>query len=158
MLDRPTLASSVLPIGTVYTPQPIGAGVPHPPQPPQLSCAALIGKRIKEDVGRYALYCILSLAGKCVLPRSLNISSWVPVYVVVTALALTVIHELSEVLIYPPSSFKIKLGDATILGMSFGVTSAIVKVCHIQVTSIQGMLFFIIIFPIAEIMHQIFEE
>lgn len=157
MLERPALIGSLLPIGTVNNqPPPVGAA-PNP-QPLHFSYTTFILKQVQDDLVVYALCYALSLAGKWALHRSLNISSGTPIYVVVTALALTVIETLSDILLFPPPALYVKFENAIILLMSLGVAAAFVKICNIQVSCIQGMLSFIVIFPVAHFVHQVFEE
>lgn len=157
MLERPALIGSLLPIGTVNNqPPPVGAAPNH--QPLHFSYTTFILKRVQDDLGVYALCYILSLAGQWALHRSWNISSGTPIYVVVTALALTVIDTLGEILLFPPPSFYVKFGAAITPLVSLGVAAAFVQICHIQVSCIQGTLSFIVIFPVALFVHQIFEE
>jgi hypothetical protein len=157
LLERTALIGPILPIGTVNNqPPPVGAA-PNP-QPLHFSYTTFILKQVQDDLGIYALCYVLSLVGQWTLHKSWNISSGTPIYVVVSALALTVIETLSDILLFPPPALYVKFENAITLLMSLGVAAAFVKICHIQVSSIQGMLSFIVIYPLALFVHQIFEE
>lgn len=123
------------------------------PPPTTLSLSREIVNQLKDDLGFSVLCYSFSYAARWSLIGRFDISSRVPEFVLIAALTVSVLVPIFERL-----RLKTFAQYMSILVAYVALTTSFAKICHLHVSNAQGILFVIVIFPAATVVHQLFEE